>query len=54
MIDAVTLEKVTIKKIFTSKVYDKIPSYAGGKPFDFMQSFVTTLYSIGHSPLLYY
>ena len=46
--------RVTIKTIFTYQVCDKLQSYAGRKPFDFMQSFVATLYNIGHSPLLYY
>ena len=44
----------TIKAIFTYQVCDKLQSYAGRKPFDFTQSFVATLYSVGHSPLLHY
>ena len=44
--------RVTIKTIFTYQVCNKLQSYAGRKPFDFTQSFVATLYSIGHSPLL--
>ena len=46
--------RVTIKTLFTYQVHDKLQSYAGRKPFDFTQSFVATLYSVGHSPLLYY
>ena len=46
--------RVTIKTIFTYQVCDKLQSYVGKKPFDFTQSFVATLYSVGHSPLLYY
>ena len=43
---------MAIKTIFTSRVYNKLQSYVGRKPFDFTQSFVDTLYSVGHSPLL--
>ena len=46
--------RVTIKAIFTYQVCDKLQSYVGRKPFDFTQSFVATLYSAGHFPLLYY
>ena len=46
--------RVTIKTIFTYQVCEKLQSCVGRKPFDFMQSFVATLYSVGHSPLLYY
>ena len=33
------------------KVYERPLSYAEGKPFDFMQSFYTALYSVRHSLL---
>ena len=46
--------RVTIKTIFTYQVCNKLQTYAGRKPFDFTQSFVATLYRVGHSPLLYY
>ena len=41
-------------KISSKDVYEKLLSYAEGKPFNFMQSFYTALWSVRHSPLHYY
>ena len=41
-----------LASVFTYQVCDKLKRYVGRKPFDFMQSFVATLYSAGYSPLL--